>query len=46
MWVHFLIASEISFRHGKLANFQIKLTKRQAEALLSRACIAEVEPPF
>ena len=43
MWDLYLIASEISFRYGKLANFQIQLTKRHAEAPRSRGYIAEAE---
>lgn len=43
MWDLYLIASEISFRFGKLANFQIIMTKRHAEAPRSRAYIAEAE---
>lgn len=41
MWDLYLIASEISFRFGKLMNFQIILTKRHAEAPRSRAFITE-----
>lgn len=43
MWDLYLVASEISFRVGKLANFQLILTKRHAEAPRSRAFIAEAE---
>ncbi|WP_340108791.1 cyclopropane-fatty-acyl-phospholipid synthase family protein [Pikeienuella sp. HZG-20] len=43
MWDLYLMASEISFRYGKLANFQIVLTRRHAEAPRSRAYIAAAE---
>lgn len=43
MWDLYLIASEVSFRHGKLANFQIQLTKRHAEGPRNRNYIAEAE---
>ena len=43
MWDLYLIASEISFRYGKLANFQIQLTRRQAEGPRNRNYIAEAE---
>lgn len=43
MWDLYLMTSEISFRFGKLANFQVILTKRHAEAPRSRAFIAEAE---
>ena len=43
MWDLYLITSEISFRFGKLANFQIILTKRHDEAPRSRAFIPEAE---
>ena len=43
MWDLYLIASEISFRYGKLANFQIQLTKRHAEGPRNRNYIAEAE---
>ncbi|MEO0361417.1 MAG: cyclopropane-fatty-acyl-phospholipid synthase family protein [Pseudomonadota bacterium] len=53
MWNVYLIASEISFRHGRLANFQIQLTKRHAEAPRNRnyieaneAKLAAAEPPL
>ncbi len=53
MWDLYLIASEISFRHGKLANFQIQLTKRHAEGPrnrnyipLAEAALAKAEPPL
>ena len=43
MWDLYLIASEISFRYGKLANFQVQLTKRHAEGPRNRNYIAEAE---
>ncbi|MGB0507160.1 MAG: class I SAM-dependent methyltransferase [Pikeienuella sp.] len=43
MWDLYLIASEISFRHGKLANFQIQLTRRQAEGPRNRSYIQATE---
>lgn len=43
MWDLYLIASEISFRYGKLANFQIQITKRHAEGPRNRNYIAEAE---
>ncbi|MEM7525142.1 MAG: cyclopropane-fatty-acyl-phospholipid synthase family protein [Pseudomonadota bacterium] len=43
MWDLYLIASEISFRYGKLVNFQIQLTKRHAEAPRNRNYVAPVE---
>jgi cyclopropane-fatty-acyl-phospholipid synthase len=43
MWDLYLIASEISFRHGKLANFQIQLTRRQAEGPRNRSYIQSAE---
>ena len=43
MWDLYLIASEVSFRYGKLANFQIQLTKRHAEGPRNRNYIAEEE---
>ncbi|MEM7544306.1 MAG: cyclopropane-fatty-acyl-phospholipid synthase family protein [Pseudomonadota bacterium] len=53
MWDIYLIASEISFRYGKLANFQIQLTKRHDEAPRNRNYIraaeeklAKAEPPL
>lgn len=43
MWDLYLVASEVSFRIGKLANFQVVLTRRHAEAPRSRAYIAAAE---
>lgn len=43
MWDLYLMTSEISFRFGKLANFQIQLTRRHAEAPRNRGYIAEAE---
>ncbi|MEM7269401.1 MAG: cyclopropane-fatty-acyl-phospholipid synthase family protein [Pseudomonadota bacterium] len=43
MWDLYLIASEISFFHGKLGNFQIQITKRHDEAPRNRLYIAEEE---
>lgn len=43
MWDLYLIASEISFRHGKLANFQIQLTRRHAEGPRNRNYIQTAE---
>ncbi|MEX2518798.1 MAG: cyclopropane-fatty-acyl-phospholipid synthase family protein [Paracoccaceae bacterium] len=43
MWDLYLITSEISFRFGKLVNFQIILTRRHAEAPRSRDYIAAAE---
>lgn len=53
MWDIYLIASEISFLYGKLANFQIQLTKRHDEGPRNRnyiqeeeARLAALEPPL
>ncbi len=53
MWDVYLIASEISFLHGKLTNFQIQLTKRHDEGPRNRnyiqeeeARLAKLEPPL
>lgn len=43
MWDVYLAASEVSFRYGKLANFQIQLTRRHAEAPRSRTYMVEAE---
>lgn len=43
MWDLYLIASEVSFRYGRLANFQIQLTRRQAEGPRNRNYIQKAE---
>ena len=43
MWDVYLAASEVSFRLGKLANFQIQLTNRHAEAPRSRSYMQDAE---
>lgn len=43
MWDVYLAASEVSFRFGKLTNFQIQIAKRHAEAPRSRAYMLEAE---
>ena len=43
MWDVYLASSEVSFRHGKLTNFQIQLTRRHAEAPRSRGYIEAAE---
>ncbi|MEM6974437.1 MAG: cyclopropane-fatty-acyl-phospholipid synthase family protein [Pseudomonadota bacterium] len=53
MWDVYLAASEVSLRHGRLANFQMQLTRRQAEGPRNRgyvgreeARLAAKEPPL
>ena len=43
MWDLYLASSEVSFRYGKLANFQIQLTKRHAEGPRNRNYIQKTE---
>jgi len=43
MWDLYLAISEMSFRHGKLFNFQIQIVKKQAQSRRTRNYITEVE---
>ncbi len=43
MWDLYLATSEMSFRHGKLFNFQIQIVKKQTQSRPTRNYIAEVE---
>jgi len=43
MWDLYLATSEISFRHGKLYNFQIQIVKKQSTAKPTRNYIHETE---
>lgn len=43
MWDLYLATSEVSFRHGKLVNFQIQIVKKQSTAKPTRNYIHEVE---
>lgn len=43
MWDLYLATSELSFRHGKLVNFQIQLVKKQSTARPTRDYIGEAE---
>jgi cyclopropane-fatty-acyl-phospholipid synthase len=43
MWEFYLIASELSFSHGKHMNFQIQLTKTVNAAVLTRDYMFEAE---
>ena len=43
MWDLYLAVSEISFRDGKLVNFQIQMVKQQSQSRLTRDYIAETE---
>jgi len=43
MWDLYLALSEVSFRDGKLVNFQIQMVKQQSQSRLTRDYIAETE---
>lgn len=43
MWDLYLATSEVSFRHGKLFNFQIQIVKKQSTAKPTRDYIREAE---
>jgi cyclopropane-fatty-acyl-phospholipid synthase len=43
MWEFYLIASELSFSHGKHMNFQIQLTKQVGAVALTRDYMVDVE---
>ncbi len=43
MWDLYLAASEFSFRHGKLVNFQIQMVRQQSQSRLTRDYIADTE---
>ena len=43
MWDLYLATSEVSFRHGRLFNFQIQIVKRQSTSRPTRDYIAEAE---
>jgi cyclopropane-fatty-acyl-phospholipid synthase len=43
LWDMYLCSAEINFRHGRLCNFQIQITRRQQEGPRSRTYIAEAE---
>ena len=43
MWDLYLATSEVSFRHGKLYNFQIQIVKKQSTAKPTRNYIHETE---
>ncbi len=43
MWDLYLATSEVSFRHGKLVNFQIQVVKKQSTAKPTRDYIAQAE---
>jgi cyclopropane-fatty-acyl-phospholipid synthase len=43
MWDLYLATSEVSFRHGKLFNFQIQIVKKQSTARPTRDYISEAE---
>ena len=43
MWDLYLATSEVSFRHGRLFNFQIQIVKQQTTSSMTRDYIAEAE---
>ena len=43
MWDLYLATSEMSFRDGKLVNFQIQMVKKQSQSRLTRSYITEAE---
>ena len=43
MWDLYLATSEVSFRHGKLFNFQIQIVKKQTTSKPTRNYINEAE---
>jgi cyclopropane-fatty-acyl-phospholipid synthase len=43
MWDLYLATSEVSFRHGKLFNFQIQIVKKQSTSMPTRDYIRKTE---